>query len=137
MIRLILTRRQSTTPEQTLGTLEIYKDNVLKGMLMTLEKGWKGNAKNISCIPSNLYDVEHFDGVQYKNVFKIVGVPSRDAILIHSGNFHTQTQGCILVGLTWTDLNDDGLLDVGYSNVALGLLRKHLKGETDIQILIK
>jgi len=137
MIRLILTRRQSTSSEQTLGTLEIYKDNVLKGMLMTLEKGWKGNANNISCIPSNLYDVEHFDGVQYKNVFEIVGVPSRDSILIHSGNFSTQTRGCILVGLTWTDLNDDGLLDVGYSREALGLLRKHLKGETDIQILIK
>ena len=104
---------------------------------MTLEKGWKDNVKEISCIPLGLYDVVEFNGLMYKNVFEIVGVPSRDAIIIHSGNFSTQTRGCILVGLTWTDLNDDGLLDVGYSREALGLLRKYLKGETDIQILIK
>lgn len=137
MILLHLTRRHSTTPEQTLGTMEIYKNGHFKGLLCTLEKGWTNNQKQTSCIPPGFYLVSPFSGIHFKNVFEIVDVPGRQGILIHQGNYNTQTRGCILIGLTYTDINADGLLDVGYSTVSMRLLNTILQNETDIQILIK
>jgi len=136
MVHLKLIRRNSTFIEQTIGTLEIYKDGKFVGMLMTLERGWKDNEKGTSSIPKGMYTVKHFTGQLFKTVFEVCNVPNREAILIHAGNFNINTRGCILVGLTWTDINDDGLLDVTYSQEALALLRKYLKGEKDIQLLI-
>jgi hypothetical protein len=137
MTVIILTRRFSTDSEQVLGEMEIYKNGVFVGKLLTLEKIWDKNKQQRSCIPFGLYDVRPFSGVTFKDVFEIVNVPNRSAILIHAGNYHTHTKGCVLVGLSYVDLNNDGLLDVGQSQTALSLLRDYLSDSTNIKILIR
>ena len=53
-----------------------------------------------NCIPAGTYQVK----MTYSPAFRkylplIMGVPGRDGIRIHSGNFPTDTAGCVLVGL--------------------------------------
>ncbi len=40
-------------------------------------------------------------GRKYPNVYELVGVPGRTKILIHSGNFHTDTLGCLCPGKSY------------------------------------
>lgn len=72
-------------------------------LCVTLELPNKGNRKNISCIPCGSYSCvkgkSPSKNMQLNGeVFKVLGVPGRDNILIHIGNYLTDTLGCILVG---------------------------------------
>lgn len=44
--------------------------------------------------------------------FEVMGVAGHAGILFHKGNFNKDSQGCILVGQTFADLDKDGHLDV-------------------------
>ena len=95
--------------------------------LYTLEDKWRGNQSNISCIPQGTYDcVPHGwaenTPVKFKKVWRLQNVPDRSAILIHAGNTHEDTYGCILVGLDY-----DGNEMVLRSRDAVDLIRNHLK----------
>jgi hypothetical protein len=78
--------------------------------IYTIELPWQDNKNNISCIPQGLYNCKPYSSKKYKNVWHVLNVPGREAILIHAGNFaspvklqgssHTSdTEGCIMVGL--------------------------------------
>jgi hypothetical protein len=75
-----------------------------RGMLMvddmpfcfTIEPTWRGNARNVSCIPLGEYPVEVVRSPKFGEVVGLREVPDRDAILIHPGNKVEQTEGCIL-----------------------------------------
>lgn len=81
----------------------------------TLELPWRGNRRNVSCIPPGAYPAEmaetaHFPGYCYR----LAGVPNRSGILIHVGNIagdtnkglQSESKGCILVGLRRGKLGD-------------------------------
>ena len=63
---------------------------------------------------------------KYKNHFHVLDVPNRSYILIHHGNYHKHTLGCILVGKTLTDINGDGYRDVTSSVATMNALNKVL-----------
>jgi hypothetical protein len=64
----------------------------------TLERSWKGNQRNISCIPtSDNYTLHRVRSPKFGITYE-VPVEGRDGILIHKGNFVTDTSGCILIG---------------------------------------
>lgn len=67
--------------------------------LFTLEDLWRNNESNVSCIPKGTYHCTSHNGRHFKDVWRLLNVPNRTAVLIHSGNTHRDTQGCILVGL--------------------------------------
>jgi hypothetical protein len=94
--------------KQTLGMLFI--DNVFE--CFTLELPWKENQRVVSCIPAGDYEVVKRFSETYKNHFHVLNVPDRDWILIHHGNYFTNTRGCILVGQKLVDINGDGYRDV-------------------------
>lgn len=98
-------------------------------LCVTLEKQWRDNARNISCIPSGIYSCAPHNGAKYKNVWRLDNVPGRDGILIHAGNFESETQGCILVG--------SGFLSRGISNsqAALDKLRLILPKTFQLEII--
>lgn len=107
---------------------------------MTLERPWRDNRKNDSCIPpapqgSAMYKVEHRDvpwsKFDYPHLI-VTGVPNRSVILFHILNYYTQSAGCIGPGLRFGDLNSDGLLDAVNSETALRKLRQSIPegGET-------
>ena len=92
------------------------------GKLYTLELPDLNNQRRISCIPKGVYEVIYRYSDKYKKHYHVLDVPERDAILIHTGNYHTQILGCILVGTGLTDINGDGYKDVTSSRLALNKL---------------
>jgi hypothetical protein len=69
-----------------------------KPLCLTLENNWFNNTRNISAIPTGVYECVPHNGAKYKNVWRLKDVPNRSAILIHAGNIEDDSRGCILVG---------------------------------------
>lgn len=95
-------------------------------IFFTLELPFNNNEKNISSIPAGLYRVVRRKSKAHGEHFHILDVPNRELILIHSGNYYHNTEGCIVVGKAITDINGDGELDVTHSKQAMDELNKLL-----------
>ena len=95
MISCRLVRDSMTASAPTLGRLYAGALD-----LYTLEDAWRGNARNVSCIPEGTYRVVLAWSERFQRAMPYLrDVPDRSAILIHSGNRDSDTTGCILVGL--------------------------------------
>lgn len=94
----------------------------------TLEEPWRNNIKRISCIPAGEYECVKHNG-SFKNVWRLLDVPKRTAVLIHAGNTLEDTEGCILVG---TSTDHKRLYD---SRKALNKLRGILPDKFDLLII--
>lgn len=101
MLKLI----RSYLDDCTIGKL-FYRD---KFICYTVERPWKNNEKNVSCIPAGIYDIEHYSSAKYPNSFALtchdlgVGLTEkyhRTHCLIHPANFPDEVQGCIGPGLS-------------------------------------
>jgi hypothetical protein len=115
--------------KQTLGKM------YCKGFeLWTLELDWDNNQKQTSCIPQGVYQVIKRNSSKYGDHFHITGVPNRDLILIHNGNYHTQILGCVLVGVGLSDINQDGYLDVSMSKHAIKQLLEAYPNGFELEI---
>ncbi|MBO9483784.1 DUF5675 family protein [Salinisphaera sp. G21_0] len=99
----------------------------------TIERPWRGNERNISCIPEGVYNCVPHNGQKFKNVWRLENVPDRSAILIHVGNYAREVQGCIAVGkmLSATDYM------VQNSAQAMDELRGYLPETFQIRITVK
>lgn len=115
--------RTSHRDKQTTGTLvltdatgrQLFKCN-------TLELPWLNNKVRQSCIPTGSYEVKPRTSAKFGKHLHITDVPNRSYILIHSGNFHTQILGCVLVGDDLRDINGDNYKDVVNSRKTLAKL---------------
>jgi hypothetical protein len=96
----------------TFGVL-IYENNPI---CLTLEDKWVDNETNISCIPQDEYVCKIVDSPHFGHVYEVKDVPDRTHILIHKGNTHEDTRGCILPGSKFGELN--GVLGVLDSTAA-------------------
>ena len=67
----------------------------------------------------------------------LLDVPGRSKILIHAGNFPRDTEGCILVGKDFKDLNGDNVMDVSTSRVALDEILELVNKSFEIELEIK
>jgi hypothetical protein len=93
-----------------------YLDNCTIGKLYfqgeficyTVERPWLNNEKNVSCVPSGLYQLQPYSSSKYNDCYSLtafnlgVGLTPkfhRTHILIHPGNFPNDIQGCIAPGL--------------------------------------
>lgn len=110
-IKATLTRKEYET-KQTLGDLEVADSGNKIFNCKTLELPWLNNQRNISCIPNGTYTVVKRMSEKYGTHFQILNVPDRSMILIHCGNYYSHTQGCILVGSNYQDINKDDMRDV-------------------------
>lgn len=73
-------------------------------MFVTLEDLWRNNERMVSCIPVGTYKVKRHFSPKFGVCFKVEDVPGRSDILIHAGNTHNDTHGCILLGLMFGTL---------------------------------
>ena len=121
MIELKLNRVKSNK-EQTLGQLYVYIDDELVAGFHSLEKPNLNNKKRVSCIPIGVYSLGLWDSPNHPNTFQIKGVPDRSYILIHKGNFNTDSLGCVLIGMGKYDINQDGIMDITRSGEAMNHL---------------
>lgn len=116
--------RKETSDE---GTFGVFSGEGLT--LHTAELPVRGNSPRISCIPSGRYICRPYSSAKFPNVYEVMGVPGRSAILIHSGNhagdymkgYRSDVLGCILVGLGVSELA--GQLAVTSSRSAMDKLR--------------
>ena len=133
MIRLYITRLKDDN-RQTLSKCSLHSEIKTLFGFSALELSFKDNERNISCIPSGIYQGEVRESKKYGRHIHILNVPNRSLILIHSGNFNTQTKGCILVGDSFKDINNDGLLDVVNSKDTMTRLMSYV--DNKIKIII-
>ncbi len=126
--------RQPSDDKQTLGEMNIYKDNTIIYNCKTLELAWKNNEKRVSCIPTGQYKVKKRNSAKYGDHFHVQDVTNRDYILIHHGNYHSDILGCILVGQAHTDINKDGYKDVTSSKNTMAKLNELLPEAFDMVV---
>jgi hypothetical protein len=108
--------------KQTTGCLSIYDEDTAVFSCKTLELPYLENHKDISCIPPGEYKCEQITLKKFGLCFLVKNVPNRSGILFHSGNYTKDTEGCILPGLRFVDINLDGNIDVFDSTKALGMM---------------
>lgn len=121
-MKAILSRTYS--PTETKGSFFLFDGEAIVFKGKTLELPNNGNQRMVSCIPEGIYDVIRWHSDKFGDCFLVTNVPGREAILIHIGNYTTDTKGCILVGDYFSDLNSDGNIDVGDSTKAMLKLLK-------------
>ncbi len=128
---------------ETLGHAVILEDdkkllkfNTLELPLFTVPL--KENFVRTNCIPEGTYKVTKIFSPTKGACFMVHDVPGRTAILIHKGNyaafFHVDTEGCILVGSKFSDINKDGYLDVIESTATLKAMLDILPNEFSLII---
>ena len=85
---------------RTLGAMFDGEERLVE----TLELPWLDNKHNISCIPEGVYQCElRYSPKHGRFVYWIMGVPDREDVEIHIGNFVQNTLGCVLVGTSRGD----------------------------------
>ena len=123
----------------TLGSMFVLDGEKLIHHCKCIELPWLNNQRNVSCIPEGEYNVIKDYGNKRGNVFRLLYVRDRSGILIHTGNFVAgyikDSSGCILPGNYFFDLNDDGMLDVAESTIALNMLWQSLPDKFKLVII--
>ena len=115
--------------EQTLGHFTLYDGLEKVFECVTLELPYEDNLTSVSCVNKGVYEVNHRYSEKYKNHLILNDVPNRRYILIHYGNYNTDTGGCVLVGSRFTQINKDSLLDITSSRRTLSELLEATNGE--------
>ena len=117
---------------QTLGDLT-YKNFKCK----TLERPWKDNKPNISCIPKGTYRAKWtFSPKFLKYTYEILGVPKRSGIRFHAANFWFDLNGCITQGTGYANLNNDKEVDIINSKATVDTFNK-IMNKRDFTLVIK
>jgi len=140
--RLIIWRKCETL--ETLGYATILKDNDALFKFNTIElplfiSPLHPNTVCTNCIPTGTYKTTKIYSPTKGQCFQIHNVEGRTAILIHKGNYATgkkvDTQGCILVGSDFEDINKDGNFDVVHSTDTMNVLLRILPNEFKIILI--
>jgi len=111
----------------------------LSRTLYTLEEAWRENKREISCVPTGAYHcVAHGweEEMEFKKLqtWQLLAVPGRSDILIHTGNYTKNTEGCILAGM---GLQVSQVLSmVTDTRMAMDLLRKEI-GQNSFTLTIE
>lgn len=100
----------------------------------TLELPDLDNQPNISCIPQGTYKCSKFTSPTHGLCVAVHNVPNRTLIRIHTGNFTRQILGCILVGQSLVDIDNDGIIDVSNSGNTMKKLMSVLPNEFLLEI---
>ena len=132
-MKAILTRLKSES-EQTLGLLQLFEQEDKLLECKTLELPWRENQRNISCIPNGRYIVKKHYSPRFGQCFWLQDVPNRSEILIHQGNYNRDTNGCILVGANFMDIDRDGNKDVTSSVITMNMLLAVANNEFELLI---
>lgn len=91
IIRLL---RVSSRTDGTFGVL--FADDL--PFALTVERPWKFNQQNQSCIPVGSYKCRRYSSDRFPHTWQVMDVPGRTAILFHQGNVASESLGCIIVG---------------------------------------
>jgi len=142
-VNIILKRRYIR--EQTLGDASLSIDGKVVLSFKTLELPWLNNKSQVSCIPEGTYKVVTRTSDKYKRHLHIQDVKNRSYILIHPANYagsknpktgKSDLLGCLAVGKTHNDLNNDGIKDITHSISTMNEIMSLIKDDDNITITI-
>ena len=103
-------------------------------LALSLELPWLNNKRNVSCIPTGLYDAEIITRKKQTN-FLIKNVPGRSGVLVHPANYLFELRGCIAPGLVFSaNVNP---VSVGYSREAMQRLALTIMPDKKFMLEIK
>jgi hypothetical protein len=97
MPMLDIVRLESSLKWGTFGALKIAGEL----FAVTLERPWLDNRPMVSCVPPGQYHIKLTDTGHHGRCYMLQDVPGREAVLIHKGNFQSDSEGCILLGSKW------------------------------------
>jgi hypothetical protein len=100
-------------------------------LCVTLELPWLDNQPDISCIPTGTYHCEQFESPEHGQVWQVMNVLDRSDVLLHEGNYLSNTKGCILCAFQFAG-NAPAILT---SDLAIAFLRNTLPSEFDLIIV--
>lgn len=134
LLKRFIVNQPVTTP---IVTLHRFSDDGIQALgdltygtfsCKTLERPWKNNERNISCIPKGTYNVKWSYSWKFmKYTYEILNVPNRSGIRIHSANYFFDLLGCITLGTGYSDLNHDAWADIINSKITVNKLENLLK----------
>ena len=133
----LILKRTFQNRHKTLGNLFLFDGGRIICMLKTLELPWKNNQRRVSCIPEGTYNVKVHQSPKFGWCLWIQDVPGRSEILIHVGNYTRQILGCVLSGVMHDDIDNDGIMDVKHSGVAMETLQHYIGTKKDLIITIR
>lgn len=135
---LIKLHRYNQDENQSLSTTVVLdQDNNPLFSSITLERGWRDNKSNVSCIPAGIYDVVLEYSPKFNmDLWEIKGVPNRSECKFHAANYWHELNGCIAPGRRVKNLNSDRYLDVTDSKNTLKDFHNALKGHTEALLVV-
>jgi len=126
----VVIKRTSQSAEGTFGVMLV---NGLP-VCVTCERPWLDNHPMTSCIPAGGYHCTQHSSPKFGDVWELQNVPGRTAILIHPGNWPSDSEGCILVGSTLGKLDDKPAILGAKSTI--NMLRTILPPSFDLTIIV-
>jgi hypothetical protein len=130
--RLLRLKQDNT---QTLGRFYAFDGVYQVFGCVTLELPDRENQTGISRIPAGKYTCKRRYSEKYGNHYIVTNVEDRSYILMHFGNYYTNTRGCILMGNDFTDINKDGHIDVTSSKNTMKTLVNVMPEEFELTII--
>lgn len=100
--------------KQTSGICNIFDANLFPLFTaLSLERGWRDNKPNVSCLPMGNYPLI----LEYSNAFKtdlweIKDTEPRSECKFHSAAYWYHLEGCIALGRKHKKINNDNYYDV-------------------------
>lgn len=128
-MKTVLINRFKITNNYTLGHCYIKHDNGnVEYIGVTLERGWRENQRNISCVPEGIYDLKLEHSPRFrKELWELYGVPNRSECKFHAANYWRQLNGCISLGFKHKDIDGDGDPDVTSSRDVMKKFHKAME----------
>ena len=128
MISVRLTRFGSIPGMGTFGKL------ITDGFqCLTVEREWKQNLGDESCIPLGHYECQLYDSPRHGKVYQVMNVSGRSFIEIHPANIQNELKGCIALGNHWGTIGSAwGVLN---SQKTVSDFMTHMEGEELLLII--
>lgn len=122
-MRGIINRLEENSVE-TLGAFYFYDGTDELFKCVSLELADKQNQRSVSRIPAGEYVCKKRWSKKYNWHYEVENVDCRELILLHWGNFYIDTEGCIIFGKSFVDINNDGFKDVTNSKDTISKFMK-------------
>lgn len=138
-IKTVMIERYETKDNYALGNCYVIdEDNCTHYIGVSLERGWKNNQKNISCVPTGEYPLVLEYSPKFKqDLWELKKVPKRAECKFHAANYWYELNGCIALGEKVEDINKDGYPDITKSKKTMREFHKALKRDKEAKLIIK
>ena len=138
-MRTIKIKRLDQDSNQTIGICSVHDEN---GKLLfsatSMERGWRNNESNVSCVPTGSYPLKLEYSSRFKTkLWELKDVPNRSECKFHAANYWFQLNGCIALGQRLIDMNKDGYCDITNSKATMNEFQDAMDDEIEATLIIE